>query len=152
MSSTKKPLQNFHASLITNFDLHDTNLFFDYSSLFNDSRFSNLPVLRSSVRNLIVNTNAFQKVSRARFDENRAHTSSLHFSHLGQRQPFLTDSKVPYLSLLRKNTNSFYNTSLYSFSPLFSLNQYDFLINIANVGIYDFPFLLSQTSDVSRYS
>jgi hypothetical protein len=100
----------------------------------------------------VVNYNAFQKVSRARFDEGRANTSAKHFAYLGQKQAFITDSKVPYLSLLKKNTDSFYNTTLYNTKPLFTLNDTDALFTLPNTPFYDFPFLLSQTSDVIRYA
>jgi hypothetical protein len=135
-----------------NLVLPNLDLLNGYSTSFNDLRVASSPVLRSSVRNLIVNYNAFQKVSRARFDEGRANTSSKHFAYLGQKQAFITDSKVPYLSLLKKNTDSFYNTTLYNTKPLFTLNDTDALFTLPNTPFYDFPFLLSQTSDVSRYA
>lgn len=133
-------------------DLSSLNVVNEYTTLFNNVRVSSSPVLRSSVRNLVVNYNAFQKVSRARFDEGRANTNSQHFAHLGQKQAFLTDSKVPYLSLLKKNQDSFYNTTLYNSKPLFTLNDSNSLFTLPNTPFYDFPFLLSQTSDVIRYS
>jgi hypothetical protein len=123
-----------------------------YNSNFNPVRFSNVPVLRSSTRNSIVNYNAFQKVSRARFDESRANINSTHFAHLGQKQPFLTDSKVPYLSLLRKNNEFFYKSPLYTKNLMFSIDNFGSLLGLLNAPLYDFPFLLSQTSDVIRYS
>lgn len=123
-----------------------------YTPYFNPVRFSNVPVLRSSVRNSIVNYNAFQKVSRARFDESRANINSTHFAHLGQKQPFLTDSKIPYLSLLRKNNEFFYSSPLYTKNLLFSFNNFGSLLGLLNTPLYDFPFLLSHTSDVIRYS
>jgi hypothetical protein len=132
--------------------LSDMVLGSTYTSDFNPVRFSNVPVLRSSVRSSIVNYNAFQKVSRARFDESRANINSTHFAHLGQKQPFLTDSKVPYLSLLRKNNEFFYTSPLYTKNLLFSFNSFGSLLSLLNTPLYDFPFLLSQTSDVIRYS
>ena len=78
-----------------------------------DIRLSNPATLRSSVRNSIVNYNAFQKVFKPRLDEGRAHIQSSNYADLGLKQPFLSDSKVPYTSLLAKNTDSFYETPLY---------------------------------------
>lgn len=132
--------------------LSNMNLLNDYNTSFNELRFSSNPVLRSSVRNLIVNSNAFQKVARARFDEGRANTTTKQLSFVGQKQPFITDSKVPYLSLLKKNQDSFYNTTLYSTKPLFTVNDTNSLFTLPSTPFYDFPFLLSQTSDVIRYS
>ena len=86
----------------------------DGSSLGNDIRLSNPATLRPSVRNSIVNYNAFQKVFKARLDENRAHVQADSFSDLSNRQPFLSDSKVPYLQLLGKNRNSFFSTPLFT--------------------------------------
>lgn len=135
-----------------NLVLSNLDLLNGYNTSFNDLRVASSPVLRSSVRNLVVNYNAFQKVSRARFDEGRANTSAKQFAYLGQKQAFITDSKVPYLSLLKKNTDSFYNTTLYNTKPLFTLNDTDALFTLPNTPFYDFPFLLSQTSDVIRYA
>lgn len=78
-----------------------------------DTRLSNPVTLRSSVRNSIVNYNAFQKVFKPRLDEGRAHAHSSHFADLSVSQPFLFDRKVPYLGLLAKNTSSFFETPLY---------------------------------------
>jgi hypothetical protein len=123
-----------------------------YNSLTNDRRISSLTTLRSSVRSAIVNYNAFQKVFRSRFDEGRANTTSSHFADLGQRQAYLSDFKVPYLKLLGKNRDSFYSTPLYHSEAFYNLNDYNALITSINTPMYDFPFLLSQTSDIIRYS
>ena len=136
-------------------DLDYLNIFVNldsYQTTFNSRRFSGLINLRSTARNLIVNSNAFQKVARARFDENRANTNSLQLSYLGQKQPFVTDSKVPYLSMLKKNQESFYSTPLYHSTTLHNVNLSESLLNFLNTPVYDFPFLLAQTSDVTRHA
>merc|ERR1712060_776238 len=124
----------------------------NYQNVQQNYRLSSTPALRSSVRSLVVNYNAFQKVSRARFDENRANTTGTNFSFLSQKQAFLTDSKVPYLTLLKKNQDFFYNSPVYNPEVRFFFNDLETLNNLVNSSIYDFPFLLSQTSDVIRYS
>ena len=87
-------------------------------SLGQNVRLSNPVTLRSSVRNSIVNSNAFQKVFKARLDENRAHVQADSYSDLATRQPFLSDLKIPYLQLLGKNRNSFFSTPLYTSSSI----------------------------------
>lgn len=117
-----------------------------------DLRLSNLATLRPSIRNSIVNYNAFQKVFRPRLDEGRAHATSASFADLGLRQPFLSDQKVPYLQLLGKNRDSFYETPLYFTQPHSSFNSSAALMDSLNTPMYDFPFLLSRTSDLIRFT
>jgi hypothetical protein len=90
----------------------------DGTSLGNDIRLSNPATLRPSVRNSIVNYNAFQKVFKPRLDDSRSHVQSTSFADMSQKQPFLSDSKVPYLSLLGKNRDAFFSTPPYKKSPL----------------------------------
>lgn len=117
-----------------------------------DIRLSNPATLRSSVRNSIVNYNAFQKVFKPRLDENRAHIQASNYADLGNKQPFLSDSKVPYLQLLAKNTDSFYETPLYKVSTQENLNAASALQDSLNSPMYDFPFLLARTSDTTRFT
>ena len=117
-----------------------------------DLRLSNPATLRSSVRNSIVNSNAFQKVFKARLDEGRANVQSDSFSDLGLRQPFLSDKKVPYLQLLGKNRSSFFETPLYLTTALDSYNTSTPLTSSLNTPAYSFPFLLARTSDTTRFT
>jgi hypothetical protein len=117
-----------------------------------DVRLSNPATLRSSVRNSIVNSNAFQKVFKARLDEGRANVQSDSFSDLGLRQPFLSDKKIPYLQLLGKNRNSFFETPLFLTTAFDSYNTSSPLIASLNTPTYSFPFLLARTSDTTRFT
>lgn len=115
-------------------------------------RLSNPATLRSSVRNSIVNSNAFQKVFKARLDEGRANVQADSFSDLGLRQPFLSDKKIPYLQLLGKNRNSFFETPLFLTTAFDSYNTASPLITSLNTPAYSFPFLLARTSDTARFT
>ena len=117
-----------------------------------DVRLSNPATLRSSVRNSIVNSNAFQKVFKARLDEGRANVQADSFSDLGLRQPFLSDKKIPYLQLLGKNRNSFFETPLFLTTAFDSYNTASPLITSLNTPAYSFPFLLARTSDTARFT
>ena len=156
-----------YASVLNNFrsDLEDYN-WLDVASLStgstlgdhasgavlgSDTLLSNPAVLRSSARNSIVNFNAFQKVFRPRFDEGRANVTSISFADLGLKQPFLSDTKVPYLQMLGKNRDSFYTAPSYNLSSLKNLNVYSSLAELLNSPTYDFPFLLGRTSDEVRF-
>ena len=125
---------------------------FDGSSHGNDVRLSNPATLRLSVRNSIVNSNAFQKVFKARLDESRAHVQASSFADFGSRQPFLSDMKVPYLQLLGKNRNSFFE------SPLALTSSHNFytstapLVDALNTPAFAFPFLSAKTSDTARFT
>jgi hypothetical protein len=99
-----------------------------------------------------VNQSAFQKVFRSRFDEGRSNTSATKFAYSEPKQQFLTDFGTPYLKSLKKNQESFYNTPLFKKSPYLNIDITSTLKNAFNFPIYDFPFLLSQTSDLIRYS
>lgn len=124
----------------------------DGSSIGLDTRLSSPIALRPSVRNSIINYNAFQKVFRPRLDEGRANVQSLTFADLGLKQPFVYDSKVPYTQLLGKNQDSFFSTPLYSSHTHTNINPTSALIESLNTPMYDFPFLLSEISDPVRYS
>ncbi len=129
-----------------------SDLFNEATSLGNDLRLSNPVTLRSSVRNSIVNYNAFQKVFKPRLDEGRAHVQSSSFSDLKLAQPFINDSKVPYTQLLGKNRDNFYSTPLYKVSSKLNLNIASSLADSLNTPMYDFPFLLARTSDTMRFT
>ena len=89
---------------------------------------------------------------RPRLDEGRAHAQSSSFADLGLRQPFLSDKKVPYLQLLGKNRDSFYETPLYFTKHQTNFNTSASLMDSLNTPMYDFPFLLSRTSDLIRFT
>jgi hypothetical protein len=133
-------------------ELELSNEYVDGSFLGTQARLSNPATLRSSVRNSIVNYNAFQKVFKPRFDELRSHTQTVAFAEMAEKQPFLTDSKVPYLNLLGKNRDSFFTTPVYTKSLGANLNPYSGLIDALNMPMYDFPFLLAKTSDTTRFT
>ena len=124
----------------------------DGSSVGSDVRLSNTATLRPSVRNSIVNYNAFQKVFKPRLDESRAHAQSSSFADLGLKQPFLSDSKVPYLQLLGKNRDSFFETPLYKSGVHTNFNSASSLMDSLNTPMYDFPFMLARTSDTMRFT
>jgi hypothetical protein len=124
----------------------------DGLSLGSDLRLSNPVTLRSSVRNSIVNYNAFQKVFKSRLDEGRAHVQSSTFADLGLKQPFISDSKVPYLQLLGKNRDSFFETPLHYASTHRNFNAAPALLDSLNTPMYDFPFLLAKTSDTIKFT
>ena len=92
-----------HAQLFTN-TLSDININTIENRFKNtNTRLSNLISLRSSVRNSVVNSNAFQKVFKPRLDESRALVNSSSFADLSLRQPFLSDKSISYFQLLGKN-------------------------------------------------
>ena len=124
----------------------------DGSTLGSDLRLSNPATLRSSARNSIVNFNAFQKVFKARLDEGRAHVHAASYADLSLKQPFLSDTKVPYLQLLGKDRTSYFETPLYSTSTHKSYNSASALTDASNTPMYDFPFLLAKTSDTARFT
>lgn len=140
-------------SNILNNDLNVSDaIWFDGSLYGNDSRSTNAAVLRPSIRNSVVNYNAFQKVFRPRLDEGRANVQSRTFSDMYVRQPFLSDMKIPYNQLLGKNRTSFFETPLYVSSTHKVLNVGSTLLDSLNTQMYDFPFLLAKTSDIIRFT
>ena len=115
-------------------------------------RLSNPIYLRSSVRNSVVNANAFQKVFKPRLDESRALVNSSSFSDLSVRQPFLSDKSIPYFQLLGKNRSNFFATPLFVSRKQTMLNVLQPLSFSTQTSFYDFPFLLSKTSDTMRFT
>ena len=115
-------------------------------------RVSNPVYLRSSVRNSVVNSNAFQKVFKPRLDESRALVNSSSFADLAVNQPFLSDKLIPYFQLLGKNRTNFFATPLYFSRKNTVLNTLHPLLVNTTSSFYDFPFLLSRTSDTMRFT
>jgi len=117
----------------------------------NPTNLSNPFKLRASAKNAIVTYNAMQKVFRARFDEGRSHARLQDFSNSYIKHPFVTDTKVPYESLLGKNKNSFLDMARYNHSLSQSFSDMTQVYNSLNVYLADLPFLVSMKSDPSRY-
>ena len=117
----------------------------------NNIRFSNPITLRSTARNSIVTYNALQKVFKSRFDDGRSNIKINHFSDVRSKQPFMTDSRVPYEKLLGKNKESFYNTTFYKNNNFPVFNDLATYSNSLNFYFFDFPFLLSLASDPSHF-
>jgi len=116
----------------------------------NISRFSNPITLRSTARNSLVTFAALQKVFRSFLDEGRSLSSLTTFSNLGVEQPFITSSKISFEKLLGKNKESFYNTSFYVNKNFKVFNDLASSNTSLNTYFFDFPFLLSVQSTVSR--
>ena len=108
--------------------------------------------IRGSVKDSIVNYNAFQKVFRSRLDESRSHISLSNFKNLSLNQPFLNDMSVPYTSMLGKNRISFYQTPLYKQELSSELHLLGTLYNQNNTQAFEFPFMDALQSDLIRYT
>ena len=121
------------------------------TSLFKPTSSNHLNV-RASVKDSIVNYNAFQKVFRSRFDESRSHSNWSNFQNLYQSQPFLNDKVVAYTNLLGKNRTSFYTTTFFKKSLSTSSNFVSTLYTQNNTQMYEFPFLDALQSDLIRYT
>ena len=132
--------------------LTEVNSSYTPSSLYNTISANSSLNIRPSVKDSIVNSNAFQKVFRSRMDEGRAHINSSHFANISLEQPFINDKAVPYTNMLGKNRSSFYQTPFYtsfikdSLTPLYSVYTQN------NTQMFDFPFLAALQSDLIRYT
>ena len=116
------------------------------------SKLTNTPSLQFTAKNLTVNQSAFQKVFRSRFDEGRANVNTLSFSVVENKQQFLTDFGTAYNKMLKKNDDFFYSNLLFSKSHQTTGGVLASLVQAQKLPVYDFPFLLSNSSDVTRYS
>ena len=139
-------------SIFSNEVAVDNVLNLENSSNGTNFRISNPVYLRSSVRNSVVNSNAFQKVFKPRLDESRALVNSSSFANLAVNQPFLSDKSIPYFQLLGKNRTNFFSTPLYFSRANTILNTLHPLLANTTSSFYDFPFLLSKTSDTMRFT
>jgi hypothetical protein len=142
---------NFDTTLTSTIDGGNTN-YVDNAQIGLEYRLSNTVSLRSSVRNSVVNSNAFQKVFRPRLDESRALVNSSSFADLGIRQPFLSDIQIPYLQLLGKNRASFFATPIFLSRKHTVFDSIRSLLIYTTIPFYDFPFLLAKTSDTMRFT
>jgi hypothetical protein len=164
-NSFRSDLEDFQLHSLSNLTTHKIFSFYYLPNLTVDNlnysenshkgvkfRVSNPATLRSSVRNSVVNSNAFQKVFKARLDESRALVNSSSFADLATKQPFLSDSSISYFQLLGKNRTNFFSTPLYLARKHIILNTVCPLFIYMNVPFYDFPFLPSKTSDIIRFT
>jgi heme/copper-type cytochrome/quinol oxidase subunit 2 len=117
----------------------------------NNLRLSNPFKLRSTVKNAIVTYNAIQKVFKSRFDEGRSNARLEYFSNSYVKHPYITDSRVSYESLLGKNKESFFKTSLYNQTQKLNYSTLSSIFFSNNIYFMDLPFLVSMKSDPSRY-
>lgn len=142
-------------NVLFSFLFEEDSEYFSNSNFFeavdNSIRVSNMLVLRAPARNSIVNYNAIQKVFHARFDEGRSNINFTDFSKFYEKQPFISASRVPYETLLGKNTESFFKVNLYKPSVLSTSGLFAALESSLNFYFFDFPFLLALKSDASRY-
>jgi hypothetical protein len=114
-------------------------------------RLSNPVTLRVTTRNSIVNFNALQKVFRARFEDGRSNASLTQFAEMSSTQPFLNTDRVSYEKLLGKTKNSFFNVNFFNNETLNIFNTFYSTLSTLNYQFFEFPFLLSTKSDMSRY-
>lgn len=116
-----------------------------------ETRWANAINLRAPVRSSIVTFNALQKVFRARFEDNRAHSNLTSLAKLGVEQPFLGGSRPSYESLLGKTKRSFFAVNFFNPSLHTLPNVFSSLDQSVNYFFFTFPFLLSAKSDMGRY-
>jgi len=116
-----------------------------------DQRWGNSLSLRGPVRSSIVTFNALQKVFRARFEDNRAHSNLQSFSKIGTEQPFLGSPRPAYESFLGKTKRSFFSVNFFNPSLQTVTSTLGSLDQSVNFFYFNFPFLLSAKSDMGRY-
>jgi len=115
------------------------------------SKLSNPLTLRLTTKNSIVNFNALQKVFRARFEDGRSNTGLAQFSELYSTQPFLNTNRINYEDLLGKTRNNFFNNNFFNNNIINIFNLFYSSTSSLNFNFFNFPFLLSAKSDMSRY-
>jgi hypothetical protein len=93
----------------------------------NEVRVTNPIKLRSTTKNAMVTYSAIQKVFRSRYDEGRSNARLQDLSNSYESHPFLTSSKVPYESLLGKNTENFFTSSNFSRAFFTNFNETSFI-------------------------
>jgi len=121
------------------------------STMNNDLRNSNPIKLRSTAKNSVVTFNALQKVFRPRFDEGRSNVRFSDLSNTFVKYPYLSESRIPYESMLSKNKESFFGVNSYKSNLSNSYNTLNPVFNSLNVYFSSLPFLNAMQSDAIRY-
>ena len=109
-------------------------------------------VIRPSVKDSIITTNAFQKVFRSKLDESRSLINLSTLSNLYTKQPFIVDQHSPYTNLLTKDTLNFYSTTFYVMKPRRLSSTLPELFTQPMTQMFEFPFLDALQSDLIRYT
>jgi hypothetical protein len=129
-------------------DLECDNDFFAFSPAL---RFSNYFLLRPSTRSAMSNYSSYQKVYKARFDENRSFAKITDIAHSFVKQTNVSTSRIRYERLLGKNKENFLQPKSFKNELLTSFNSLYDVFTSLNFYFFDFPFLLAMKSDASRY-
>jgi hypothetical protein len=102
--------------------------------------------------NLLQNYTAVQKVLKAKFDDGLSNANTSLFYMSKSPKTYINAYEPPYKTLLAKNVNYFFNVN----TPV---DTYKLLVNRSSLNrftlnsyFYDLPFLLSRTSDASKFS
>jgi hypothetical protein len=99
----------------------------------------------------MVTFNALQKVFRPRFDEGRSNIRFQELSNTFVKYPYLSESRVPYESLLGKNKENFFATNAYKATLTNNYSNFNPLMNSLNTYFSNLPFLTSMQSDAVRF-
>ena len=132
-------------------DLNESPEDYDAVSSGDNLQVANPLKLRSTTKNSMVTYSAIQKVFKSRLDEGRSHARLGDFSNSYISHPFVTSQRSPYESLLAKNKESFFSTQAYNNYYNSNFNSLFSVWNSLNSTFLDVPFLVSMTSDPSRY-
>jgi hypothetical protein len=142
---------DYEDPFLYNDDLLNGSISIEEIDFNNNLKMSNPIKLRSTVKNAIVTYNAIQKVFRSRFDEGRSNARLEDFSNSFIKHPYLTDNRVNYESLLGKNKEFFFKTSLYNQTNKLNYSDFSPIFFSNNIYFMDLPFMVSMKSDPSRY-
>jgi len=112
-----------------------------------DNRLYNTLKLRKPTRELIKSFKAFQKVYRARYDQNFSHSSVYDLSNTQLKYLFFSEKRIKYENMLGKNISSYYDSVPYKNSISTVSNLVSPLFNSTNTYFTSIPFLLSELSD-----
>lgn len=106
---------------------------------------------RNSAKSLMVSSNAIVKIFKNRYDDFRSLARLRDFSNMESKQFFISNDRIGYETLLKKNNFSFVALDFFK-SKRDQIATHEFGdLTAQNTAIFDFPFLLALRSEAARY-
>nr|YP_010049565.1 cytochrome c oxidase subunit 2 [Strombidium cf. sulcatum]QPL15970.1 cytochrome c oxidase subunit 2 [Strombidium cf. sulcatum] len=124
------------------------------SSLTNSSNILKLSSqinVAKSAKGYINGYGAMQKVFKTRLDEQRSHMRLTDVSNSYVKYPLISETRVNYEDLIKKNKNSYFALRTYKTSLISNFS--DIFTNFTSTNNYlsELPFLISVKNDATRY-
>jgi heme/copper-type cytochrome/quinol oxidase subunit 2 len=107
--------------------------------------------LRQATKDIIVTSNAINKVFKNRYDEGRSHARLADFDILNETLPLVVGARPLFEKYLHKQSTTAITTTFYVPNFINKISPFLTLAKFQNLPPFDFPFLTALKSESARY-